>query len=182
MAKYDLNGSYVWHIPIGDGNYDHPLDLAVDDSSNVAVTGWFQQTSDFDPGPGTALLTSPAGHSGFVAKFNNAGEYQWAFGLGDNGGTIGMALTFGREGEIYATGEMSYTADFDPSSETFSVAANGSADFGFREALLPGSRHSASAPAAWGPGQVSETLRQGQASGHAAPRQAQGKDHLARLQ
>src|SRR5690348_17248366 len=48
---------------VGGVGDDEPLALAVDETGNVYLTGFFNGTVDFDPGPGVLSLTStPAGN------------------------------------------------------------------------------------------------------------------------
>jgi hypothetical protein len=52
VAKYDQQGDLLWAQGIGGTNHDRGYSLALDASENVYVTGIFQNTVDFDAGPG----------------------------------------------------------------------------------------------------------------------------------
>ena len=58
--------------------------MAVDAQGNVHATGGYGGRVDFDPGPGTAYLTSVAGAGGdvFVLKLDAGGNFLWARSMG----------------------------------------------------------------------------------------------------
>ena len=61
---------------------DYGRSVAVDSSGNVYTAGYFNGTGDFDPGSGTANLTSTGGGGVFVSKLDSSGNYVWANSLG----------------------------------------------------------------------------------------------------
>lgn len=78
MGRFDLyvcklgpSGALLWTLGMGSGQSDAGNDIVVDDASNVHVTGEFQETIDFDPGPGTLNLTSLGGYDAFVLKLES---------------------------------------------------------------------------------------------------------------
>ena len=123
IAKYGPTGQYLWAFNIGGSSYDEGLGLEVDASGNVYVTGQFQQTADFDPGAATATLTAQNQQEIFVAKYNSAGAYQFAFSVGGWGTDIGMALTLDASANIYVTGMFTGTLDFDPGPGTGNISS-----------------------------------------------------------
>ena len=116
LAKYNTSGQYQWAFKIGCSGYQEiPLDIVADNNNNAYITGWFSMTVDFDPSGSIANVTSNGGTEIFVAKYNSAGQYQWAFGVGgafssDNG----RALATDAGNNLYVTGSFNSTADFDP--------------------------------------------------------------------
>ena len=74
VAKYTSAGHLVWARALGGPVAEEAKALAVDSAGNVYVAGWFQLTTDFDPGPGTAELTSEGSMDGFVVKLDSAGS------------------------------------------------------------------------------------------------------------
>ena len=50
MVKLDPAGNLVWTHRFGAGGTDAGYDVAVDADGNVIVTGYFENTVDFDPG------------------------------------------------------------------------------------------------------------------------------------
>ena len=65
-----------WAHNIGGTSIDVGYDIAVDGSGNVYGTGYFQGTDvDFDPGAGTANLSSNGGVDIFFAKYDASGAW-----------------------------------------------------------------------------------------------------------
>ncbi len=58
ILKLNPSGDFVWVKQFGGANIDVTRSSALDASGNIYTTGWFRDISDFDPGPGTALLTA----------------------------------------------------------------------------------------------------------------------------
>lgn len=72
VAKYTMAGEVVWVFILD----VVPTAIDVDESGNIYISGYFNDTMDFDPGSGTAILT-PVSSDFFIAKYNADGEYQW---------------------------------------------------------------------------------------------------------
>jgi gliding motility-associated-like protein len=127
IAKYNSNGQYQWAFNIGGSLLgDNGTVLATDNSGNIYVGGYFRETPDFDPGPGTAILNSAAGTI-FLAKYNSSGQYQWAFNLGEgNVDNAPFGLTVDAAANVYLTGFFQGTGrDFDPSPTTSAFLNSG---------------------------------------------------------
>ena len=69
VAKYTSAGVYQWAFNVGGTGNDFGRGIALDDSCNIYITGDFLVTADFDPGAGTANLTSAGNADFFVAKY-----------------------------------------------------------------------------------------------------------------
>jgi hypothetical protein len=70
FAKYDTNGNYIWAENVGSTVGDFGNSISIDSMGNCYLTGSFQNTADFDPGAGTANLTSVGGQDIFIAKYS----------------------------------------------------------------------------------------------------------------
>ncbi len=70
------------------------------DNSGVYVTGGFEGTVDFDPGPGTVNLT---GGGGFVAKYSHSGTLIWAQSVGP-AMEVGTCIAVDGSGSVYIGG------------------------------------------------------------------------------
>lgn len=73
IQKLDPMGDFVWVKQIGSADLDFSAAVAIDDvSGSLYTTGGFENTADFDPGTGTANLTSLGGIDIFVLKLDVA--------------------------------------------------------------------------------------------------------------
>ena len=125
-------GSLVlsWARDIGGSGYDAGTGVAFDGSGNVYSTGRFMGTVNFNPNNGKAQSLSGGGI--FVSKLDPNGNYLAAAsmaGTADGNGTgSGNAMALDGTGNVYTTGVFDRTADFDPTSGTYNLTANGSSD------------------------------------------------------
>ncbi len=126
IAKYDPLGNYLWAKNIGSTGNDQGTSIAVDSSGNTYTTGVFTNTVDFDPGVGTAELTSAGGNDIFIAKYDPLGNYLWAKNIGGSGSDRGRSIAVDSSGNTYITGTFSLTVDFDPSAGTAELTSAGS--------------------------------------------------------
>ena len=56
--------------------------MALDSNGNAYTVGRFQETPDFDPGPGVYILTAAGSDDVYVSKLDSAGDFVWAGRLG----------------------------------------------------------------------------------------------------
>jgi RHS repeat-associated protein len=68
LSELDGQGHYLWAGAVGGNGADLGYGIAVDNSGGVVATGVFQQTVDFDPGPGTANRTTTGTQDMFVVR------------------------------------------------------------------------------------------------------------------
>jgi len=132
FAKYDASGNYVYAKALGGTGGDYSNDIALDGSGNVYVTGYFNGTGDFDPGAGTANLTSAGNNDLFFAKYDASGNYVYAKAVGGTGYDIGYRIVVDGGGNVYVTGYFDGTVDFDPGAGTATwTSAGASSDIFF---------------------------------------------------
>ncbi|MEQ8908604.1 MAG: SBBP repeat-containing protein [Vicingaceae bacterium] len=70
IQKMDASGNFLWAKAFGGYGYDGGTSLAVDALGHVYTTGYFGNTVDFDPGAGTANLSSAGTYDVFVHKMS----------------------------------------------------------------------------------------------------------------
>lgn len=117
ILKLDVNGNFIW-VKQMVGDSARGLSIATDTNDNVYTTGLFYETVDFDPGQGTANLTSRGWYDIFVQKLDTNGDLLWVNHMGAETADQGNSLTVDLDGNVYVTGEFSDTVDFDPGAGT----------------------------------------------------------------
>ena len=128
ILKLDSAGNFLWARSIGGIGDDEAIAITLDDSANVYITGYFQDTVDFDPDAGIFKLASAGQSDIFIEKLNKSGNFIWAKRLGGTGDDNGNSITTDHYGNTYTTGYFSNSPDFDPGTPVFSVASNGGKD------------------------------------------------------
>lgn len=130
LSKYSASGNYLWAFNFGLGNADGGIfGLTTDASKNVAITGFFQGVNqDFDPSPGTALLSSNGAYECFIGKYNTNGQYISAFSIGGSSSDVGRSLIFDAVGNLYVIGDFGGSVDLDPGVGVHTINSNGPAD------------------------------------------------------
>ncbi len=105
LAKYDSSGSFIWGHSTGDDNNDVPIGIALDSKVNIAITGEFAKTVDFDFGPGVSEMVS-SGFACFVAVYDSSGAFIWVDRVdkdGDTGYEHGVDVTFDMDDNLFLT-------------------------------------------------------------------------------
>ncbi len=128
VAKYSSAGALVWARQLEGPAFDDSYAIALDDCGNVYTTGWFRDTVDFDPEPGTHPLTSVRMADAFVWKLNAAGDFVWARQFGGSEKVQAQHIAIGEDGSVYSIGCFGGTADFDPGVGTSSLTSAGNYD------------------------------------------------------
>ena len=130
VVKLDTDGKLLWAKQFG-GPGDTgaaPNILEIDKDNNVIVCGTFNNTVDFDPGPGTLNITSTAHIQSFIVKLSSNGDLIWAKQFGNSpvvysGSTI-VDVRCDAQGNIYTVGTFAGSCDFDPGSAIYTLTAN----------------------------------------------------------
>ena len=84
-AHAQTTPGFGWAFKIGKDSLDLSRVIGKDFAGNIYIAGEFRDVNvDFDLGAGTALLSAASINFDdvFVAKYNSAGVYQWAFRIG----------------------------------------------------------------------------------------------------
>ena len=128
VQKMDASGNFIWVKSFGSSSNDYGYSITVDDSGNVYTTGFFNGIIDFNPGTGTANLSSAGGLDVFVQKLDASGNFVWAKSFGSIGDDFGISIAVDTFGSVYTVGNFGGTVDFDPGAGTTNLSSVGRAD------------------------------------------------------
>lgn len=131
VAKYSKTGQFVWVRDLRGHQHgdNRARDIAFDGMGNLYLAGDFQGSIDIDVGAGQDIIQSSAqgGNSDFViVKMDTAGNYLWGFTVG--GPCLAEAIDVDGNGDVYITGSLYGSADFDPGTGTDIETKQGSRD------------------------------------------------------
>ena len=119
---------YEWVETLGATNSDGGRSIITDAKGNVYILGQFIGTVDFDPGAGTANLTSVGNSDVFIQKMDPNGNLLWVKSFGGVSYDYPGSLTIDGIGNIYTTGSFQGTVDFDPGVGKYNLTSAGGLD------------------------------------------------------
>jgi Secretion system C-terminal sorting domain len=135
VAKYDSSGTYVWAKGIGGTNTEAGRNVDVSANGDVYVTGQFSGTVDFNIAGSSAFITAMGVVDGFLAKYDNNGNYLWANNFGGLGATLeskGYDIELDEDGYIFLVGDISGdnndTVTFNTTGTNKYIKSNGFTD------------------------------------------------------
>lgn len=108
LAKYNSKGDLQWARQLNSFSIAIARNLAIDAQGNIIMSGYFDQSCDFDD----FTQVSQGGQDVFLAKFNPSGNVLWARNFGGPGYENPRSLAVDATGTIYLTGSFEQTADF----------------------------------------------------------------------
>lgn len=129
ILKTDHDGYTIWakYFP---GNYSNQSSsMAIDNLGYIYVTGFFQDTVDFDPNLGITNLVSSGNSDVFVIKMDTSGNLIWAKNLGGLGVEQGIDIKVDNAGNVYTIGYYMFDGDYDPSSNVFTLPFAGNTGY-----------------------------------------------------
>jgi Tfp pilus assembly protein PilZ len=101
VAKYDTAGNVVWAKSAGGNNYDAGYGISTDAYGKSYVTGYFSSGNIIF---GSDTLINSGGADFFVAKYDTAGNVDWAKSANGPGGDDGYGISVDAGGNSYVTG------------------------------------------------------------------------------
>lgn len=118
---YDMD----WVAQSGGTLADWSRSISTDSSGNIATTGYFLGTGDYDPGPSVNNLISNGMADIFIQKLDVNGDYLWAKNIGSTSFDEDGAIKFDRDGNVIIIGRTAGTADMDPGPGVVNFVASG---------------------------------------------------------
>ncbi len=109
LSKQDAAGNYLWTIQGESPGTARGLDIAVDASGNIYLTGYFENSITF----GSQTLTKGNNLYIYIAKFNNSGVCQWIEAIeGSTEAVWSRGIALDDNNNIYVTGELEGSGTF----------------------------------------------------------------------
>lgn len=138
VCKLNDNGGFIWAKSILNKGANIPNSIFIDRLDNVYTTGFFEDTTDFDPGPSVSNLIAFGGRDAFILILDSTGKYVWANQLGgDTVYNYGSGICVDNIGNIYTTGWYNGICDYDTGPTTYTISSNGFYDFYIHKLTYP---------------------------------------------
>ena len=137
LVRYDGTGAWAGLARAIGGTGSESVDhMILDASGNLYLAGWFQNSVDFDPTPGTHVVVAKGGQGAggsYVLSLNSAGEYRWVDPIGsviagESNLGIPSGLALQSDGSLWAVGRFFGRVTFDPTNPTVQSQSLGDAD------------------------------------------------------
>ncbi len=104
MYGFGFSQNLEWAKSFSGNGHSQGRAVQTDDAGNIYMTGWFEETTDFDPGHGEVLRTAIGCTDIFIAKLTPEGELKWVHTFGSEGHDYGHDLKVDALGDVYVTG------------------------------------------------------------------------------
>jgi hypothetical protein len=112
---------WATHLNYQGGNGATPYSVVCDSIGNVYTAGLFSGQFDFDPGPANYSLAA-TNQDIYIMKQDSAGNFLWAKQIGGPLNDFVNSITIDVLGNLYMIGSFAGVTDFDPSSNTYTLA------------------------------------------------------------
>lgn len=125
VAKYDSNGNLLWAVNLDENIIGGGVQVTPD--GNIFVSGTFEYTVDFDPGPGVDTFTARGSTDmfGYFCSFDPNGNYRFKKIIESTGWVRFGINHIDEYGNIYASGTCRDSTDLDPDPlDTFIVTTD----------------------------------------------------------
>ena len=105
IVKYNISGAVLWAKVAGGGSDDEVNSIAIDNSENIYLTGYFKSSKmNFNS---NTLINNDLTHAGFedvfIVKYDSMGLALWQKKIGGSGNEIGYSIATDASG-IYVSG------------------------------------------------------------------------------
>lgn len=132
ISKLDPLGNFLWAGAFSGTGLIECWAIAVDPvNGSVYITGDFEDTADFDPGPAAFNMIATGLFDIFIVKLDSNGNFIWAKDMGgtDYASANSIVVDTSSRGSIYATGWYMGMCDFNPDTlSQYNLTSSGMAD------------------------------------------------------
>lgn len=129
ILKLDVNGDLIWFRAIEGAGDQAIFSMELDNDGSVFVTGYYSNTTDFDPSGSRVEASAKSGDDPFVLKLDKDGSFEWVYTFGADGSFDGgNKIAVGDDGSIGVIGNYEGTIDFPTPSGMKTVEGRGSDD------------------------------------------------------
>ena len=119
ISKLDSSGNFIWARKFSGANGDeYGKSITLDKLGNVYSTGYYSDSTDFDPGTGVYYLTAEY-YDIYISKLDSGGNFIWAKRIGGPDYDEPTKILLDAGNNVYITGSYVDSADFDPGSGVY---------------------------------------------------------------
>ena len=108
LASYTTAGTHRWSKNYGSSSYDYSYGVAVDNSGNSYITGYFQGSANF----GGGTVTSKGSYDVFIGSYTSGGAHRWSRSHGGTSSDYGRKIAVDDQGNAIAAGYFYSSVDF----------------------------------------------------------------------
>ncbi len=121
ILQMDTDFNLNWAVSLE--NIRQPS-IDIDSQGNIICHGFFTDTTDFDPGTSVHQLIPQAANAYFLLKLDSDGSFVWVKNIGSIPylNSAYNDCVFDDENNMYFTGRISTTFDFDPGPGVFNLS------------------------------------------------------------
>jgi hypothetical protein len=130
VCKFDSMGRFVWAKHVAGTEVEIPIEMVLDDSLNIYITGTFSGTTDFNTSSVSTFYIKANGiySDAFILKLNKSGDFVFCKSFGSGGSTAPQGIVYTKVRDIYTAGYFDQTVDFDVDSSVFNRTSKGKYD------------------------------------------------------
>lgn len=132
VLKLDPQGNFLWVKRMGGADANLFTHMLIAPNGDIILGGNYNGTVDFNPGTGTANLTSTTmllypfrSFDAVVVRLDANGNFIWAKSFGGTQADSISAMTLDQDGNLVISGLFGESGDFDPGSGVSTLTATG---------------------------------------------------------
>jgi len=119
VAKFSATGTLIWAFNFGGLGTERPMAFKIDPFGRLYIAGDFSSAVDFDPGPGSTILTPAGGSDVYITRYTSDGNFISVSSFGGPNNDYSETMAFFSNGDFVLGGEFaSPSIDIDPGAGT----------------------------------------------------------------